>query len=587
MAKTYNVLTIEVKEPIADIITAKQGDTNSRFLDVYLKDNGRPINLTGNEVKLYGEKQDGKVIFNNGEITDAVNGRCQFELTSQALAVAGELKLEISIWQNNQRTLTTQTFKAFVVPRVGNDRAIESSNEFGALLLLFQNLNDFIQDATYIIERIGVTTDTGGTNTAGTVMAKLNNLLTNWTSARAVKIDSINDNIGKTTDTGGTNNIGTVMAKLNKLLNDWTSVRAAKLDTIGETADTNGSTTTGTIMAKLNKLLTDWTNSRATKIDTINTNVSNLNTRLTSTRASRLDNIGTTTDTGGTATAGTLMAKVNKLIADEANSGSGDISTVNDNIGKTTDTGGTTSAGTVMAKLNKLLTDWTTTRAGYITNLNSRLTSTRAGYLDKLANFGATGDTGGTATSGTLMAKVNKILGSTIDTTQYKISNTVRSTTTRDLSASKWIKVYQFHAKYDGCICAYATLKGATFECRMYVMRSLHDYINTSGSGIGGNDTVKSMTHPSVYTAAVGSIFSSFFVPHSVYIVSGSNVYEDTNLIYGTNHYNWSSSSTYKGNIVLDTTIPVKKGEEVVFMAYCTTSIETVTLQLKYDEVKI
>lgn len=371
MAKTYNVLTIEVKEPIADIITAKQGDTNSRFLDVYLKDNGRPINLTGNEVKLYGKKQDGKVIFNNGEITDAVNGRCQFELTSQALAVAGELKLEISIWQNNQRTLTTQTFKVFVVPRVGNDRAIESSNEFGALLLLFQNLNDFIQDATYIIERIGVTTDTGGTNNAGTVMAKLNNLLTNWTSARAVKIDSINDNIGKTTDTGGTN-------------------------------------TAGTVMAKVNKLLTDWTNTRATKIDTINTNASNLNTRLTSTRAGYLDklaNLGTTSDTGGTATTGTLMAKVNKLIADGTDSSSG----VSNNIGQTNDTGGTTSAGTVMAKLNKLLTDWTTTRAGYITNLNSRLTSTRASRLD---NIGTTSDTGGSTTAGTIMAKLNALLGS-------------------------------------------------------------------------------------------------------------------------------------------------------------------------------
>ena len=159
------------------------------------------------------------MIFNNGQITDAINGRCQFELTSQALAVVGELQLEISIWQNNERTLTTQTFKVFVVPRVGNDRAIESSNEFGALLLLFQNLNDFIQDATYIIERIGVTTDTGGTNNAGTVMAKLNNLLTNWTNARAIKIDSINDNIGKTTDTGGTNNAGTVMAKVKQAIN--------------------------------------------------------------------------------------------------------------------------------------------------------------------------------------------------------------------------------------------------------------------------------------------------------------------------------------------------------------------------------
>lgn len=58
--KTYNILIIEIKEPISDIITAKQGDTNSRFLDVYLRDNGRPVDLTGNEVKIYGRKKTEK-----------------------------------------------------------------------------------------------------------------------------------------------------------------------------------------------------------------------------------------------------------------------------------------------------------------------------------------------------------------------------------------------------------------------------------------------------------------------------------------------------------------------------------------------
>jgi hypothetical protein len=41
-------------------------------------------------------------------------------------------------------------------------------------------------------------------------------------------------------------------------------------------------------------------------------------------------------------------------------------------------------------------------------NTNSaRLTSTRAGYID---NIGATNNTGGTSTSGTVMAKLNKII---------------------------------------------------------------------------------------------------------------------------------------------------------------------------------
>jgi len=191
--------------------------------------------------------------------------------------------------------------------------------------------------------------------------------------------ENLENIVGTTENTGGTTSAGTVMAKLNKLLTDWTSTRADKIDTInntiGTTANTGGTASAGTVMAKLNKLLTDWTTARAGKIDTINTNAA----KLTDTRVGYIDKLA--------------------------------------NFGTITDTGGTATAGTIMAKLNKLLTDWTTARAGKIdtintntSNLNTRLTSTRAGYLDKLANFGAVGDTGGTATAGTMMAKLNALI---------------------------------------------------------------------------------------------------------------------------------------------------------------------------------
>lgn len=184
---------------------------------------------------------------------------------------------------------------------------------------------------------------------------------------------------------------------------------------IGQVGNTGGTSTAGTIMAKLNKLLTDWTTTRAGKIDTIHTNASNLNTRLTSTRAGYLDklaNLGAANDTGGTSTTGTAMAKMNKLLTDFTTTRAGYLDKLA-NLGATGDTGGSATAGTMMAKLNKLLTDWTGTRAGYINTINTnaaRLTSTRAGYIDKLANLGATGDTGGSATAGTIMAKLNKLL---------------------------------------------------------------------------------------------------------------------------------------------------------------------------------
>lgn len=94
-------------------------------------------------------------------------------------------------------------------------------------------------------------------------------------------LDNIKALIGQTGNTGGSASAGTIMAKLNKLLTDWTSTRAGYIDKLanfGTTGETGGSTTSGTMMAKLNKLLGDWTTTRAGYINTINTNTSRLTT---------------------------------------------------------------------------------------------------------------------------------------------------------------------------------------------------------------------------------------------------------------------------------------------------------------------
>lgn len=57
--------------------------------------------------------------------------------------------------------------------------------------------------------------------------------------------------------------------------------------------------------------------------------------------------IGDTEDTGGTTSVGSIMAKLNKALQNEAN--------MNALIGAANNTGGSTTAGTVMAKLNALL----------------------------------------------------------------------------------------------------------------------------------------------------------------------------------------------------------------------------------------
>lgn len=78
----------------------------------------------------------------------------------------------------------------------------------------------------------------------------------------------------------------------------------------GQANDTGGSTTNGSIFAKLNALLYQftetWTNARASKLDLLDNSTYGL---------SKIQgSIGTTSNTGGSASAGTLMAKSNRII---------------------------------------------------------------------------------------------------------------------------------------------------------------------------------------------------------------------------------------------------------------------------------
>jgi len=265
---------------------------------------------------------------------------------------------------------------------------------------------------------VGATGNTGGSTTAGTVMAKLNAVLSTalstatWTSTKAGYIDiaisgrvsqtSFDTALGATGNTGGTTTAGTVMAKLNAILTSWTSTRAGYLDAavtsrasqtsldtlVGATGNTGGTTTAGTVMGKLNALLTNMTSTRAGYLDAA------ISTRSTQTSLDALvSTVGATGNTGGSATAGSTMAKLNALIT---------------TIGATNNTGGTTTAGSTMAKLNALLTNLTSTRAGYL----DAAISGRASQTSFDTAIGATGNTGGTTTAGTVMGKLNALLAS-------------------------------------------------------------------------------------------------------------------------------------------------------------------------------
>lgn len=220
MAQTYNKLKIDIKEPVTDIITAKQNDSNSRFLDVYLYDGGVPIDLTGHEVRIYMLKADGTEVFNNGEITDATAGRCQFELTDQALGAYGKLLCEISIWYDNVQILTTPTFDIHVVKKLRTNGSIESSNEYGALVVLYQNLYEAIDLMTTMVEQFGEPGDVATAASIATFWQMLEYLYSvNKNALASSSVQGVIDLIGETGNTGGSETAGTVMAKSNAVIN--------------------------------------------------------------------------------------------------------------------------------------------------------------------------------------------------------------------------------------------------------------------------------------------------------------------------------------------------------------------------------
>ena len=91
------------------------------------------------------------------------------------------------------------------------------------------------------------------------------------------------------------------------------------------------------------------------------------------------------------------------------------IKTKTDLIGATGDTGGSTSAGTIFGKLNAILSS-----------------SSGGGS----ANVGATGDTGGSTTAGTVMAKLNALLTSWTSTRAGYVDN-IRSYTVTNNTENK------------------------------------------------------------------------------------------------------------------------------------------------------
>lgn len=155
MAKTYNKMQIDMNGDILSSVTAVAQDTLSRYLDCNLYNNGVAIDLTGHMAQLYVLKEDNTIVVTQGDITDATAGRVQFELTNQTLAVTGWLDLQVVLTSGEGEVLSSEIFQLHVLPSIRNDEAIESTNEFGALVVLFQEIQNSLDLMKKISDSFG------------------------------------------------------------------------------------------------------------------------------------------------------------------------------------------------------------------------------------------------------------------------------------------------------------------------------------------------------------------------------------------------------------------------------------------------
>ncbi|MEN8075309.1 BppU family phage baseplate upper protein [Clostridioides difficile] len=136
------VIKLDLNKRLYDKIIAKQDDTRSRFLLFQLFDGALPFNLSNRSVRIYGAKPDGTTIFNDLTITHSATGFCLLELTNQMLAVAGIVKLELMVTEGDKK-LTTIPFELEVIKKINSNAAIESSNEFSALLNALKEIDQW------------------------------------------------------------------------------------------------------------------------------------------------------------------------------------------------------------------------------------------------------------------------------------------------------------------------------------------------------------------------------------------------------------------------------------------------------------
>ena len=124
-------IKLDIDQEYYNLIPAQQGDT-ARVLNFQILNNNIPFSLENKTVRARIKKPDGNVCYNDMEIINASEGKCDLKLTNQILIKPGMCKVQLEIMENGE-ILSTIIFAIFIRESIDIKDAAESTNEFTAL----------------------------------------------------------------------------------------------------------------------------------------------------------------------------------------------------------------------------------------------------------------------------------------------------------------------------------------------------------------------------------------------------------------------------------------------------------------------
>ncbi|MCW6094753.1 BppU family phage baseplate upper protein [Clostridium sporogenes] len=113
MDKPFNLIIDTKRTGFNAVRGLKQGDNNS-VLNITLVQNSVPFNLSNCTVRINYKRPDNKIFLQMADTANVTEGKIKINILTKALESIGEVKADLSVFDKDNRKITSATFSMFV-----------------------------------------------------------------------------------------------------------------------------------------------------------------------------------------------------------------------------------------------------------------------------------------------------------------------------------------------------------------------------------------------------------------------------------------------------------------------------------------